>query len=251
MKQKNSGKPALRRGLMAAGEMNADAEEILKSMSKFLTGQKTFSVTADVSNEFITVDAQKLQLNSQANMVVERPGRFYATRKGRFADVEMFYDGSKLTVYGTSLNGYLQKDVSGSIDKAVMALESSSGMSMPGADLLLSDPYAALTSGATSSGYYGTGWIGGVKAHHLAFRTPTVDWQIWVKDGDQPVPLKYVITSKRIAGAPEYSVVMSNWNLKPTIAADRFKFVAPKGATNLKGIEVDETGEITITEGAK
>ena len=70
-------------------------------------------------------------------------------------------------------------------------------------------------------------------------------------DGGTPVPLKYVITSKRIAGAPEYSVVMSNWNLKPTIAADRFKFVAPKGATNLKGIEVDETGEITITEGAK
>ncbi|MBE2261635.1 MAG: DUF2092 domain-containing protein [Burkholderiaceae bacterium] len=267
MKQENSGKLTLRRGLMAAsiavgfglsatgalaaGAMNADADEILKSMSKFLAGSKAFSVTADISNEFITVDAQKLQLNSQSTVLVERPGRFYATRKGRFADVEMFFDGSKLTVYGAGLNGYLQQDVSGTIDKAVLALEARSGMSMPGADLLLSDPYAALTGGVTSSGYYGTAWIGGVKAHHLAFRTPTVDWQIWVKDGDQPLPLKYVITSKRLAGAPEYSVVLSNWNLKPAIAADRFKFVPPKGATNLKAIEVDETGEITISGGAK
>ena len=108
---------------------------------------------------------------------------------------------------------------------------------------------AVLAAGATSSGYHGLAVVGGVKAHHLAFRTPIVDWQIWVQDGDQPLPLKYVVTTKRLTGAPQYSVQLSQWNLKPSIPAGCFKFVAPPGVEKLKALPVDSTGEITSTEG--
>jgi hypothetical protein len=86
-----------------------------------------------------------------------------------------------------------------------------------------------------------------VLCNHLAFRTETVDWQIWIKDGAEPLPMKYVITSKRIAMAPQYSVVLSNWNTKPVIAANRFQFVAPQGVKRLQGLSVDETGEISAS----
>ena len=236
---------------LAAEALNPDADEILRSMSKFLAGTKTFSVSADIANELVTIDTQKLQLNSHSTLVVERPSRFYATRQGKFADAEFFFDGSKLTIYGKSLQGYVQKDLAGTIDQAITAIESGSGLSMPGADLLFSDPYAVLSSGIRSSGYYGTAYVAGVRCHHLAFRTATVDWQIWVKDGDEPLPMKYVITSKRIATSPQYSVVLSNWNTKPAIAANRFQFVAPQGARKLQGLSVDETGEITASEEGK
>ena len=52
--------------VLAAEGLNPDADEILRSMSKFLAGTPAFSVNADVSFEFMTVDAQKLQLNSRA-----------------------------------------------------------------------------------------------------------------------------------------------------------------------------------------
>lgn len=235
----------------AAGAMNPDADEILRSMSKFLAGTKAFSLVADTSLEFMTVDAQKLQLNGRATLIMERPARFYATRQGRFADAELFYDGSQLTVHGNSLKAYVQQDLPGTIDQAIAALETASGFSMPGADLLLSDPYAVLTMGVTSSSYHGLAVVGGVKAHHLAFRTPSIDWQIWVQDGEQPLPLKYVITTKRLAGAPQYSVEIGQWNLKPTIPAGRFKFVAPPGVEKLKALPVDETGELKTPEEAK
>jgi len=236
---------------MAAEALNPDADEILRSMSKFLAGTKAFSVSADISNEVVTIDTQKLQFNSHATLVVERPSRFYATRQGKFADAEFFFDGSKLTVYGKSLQAYVQKDVAGTIDQAITAIESESGLSMPGADLLFSDPYAVLSAGIRSSGYYGTAYVAGVRCHHLAFRTATVDWQIWVKDGDEPLPMKYVITSKRVAMSPQYSVVLSNWNTKPAIEANRFQFVAPQGVRKLQGLSVDETGEITASEEGK
>ena len=236
---------------MAAEALNPDADEILRSMSKFLASTKTFSVSADISNELVTIDTQKLQLNGHATLVVERPSRLYAARQGKFADAEFFFDGSKLTIYGKSLQGYVQQDVTGTIDQAITAIELASGLSMPGADLLFSDPYAVLSSGIRSSGYYGMAYVAGVRCHHLAFRTATVDWQIWVKDGDEPLPMKYVITSKRVAMSPQYSVVLSNWNTKPTIAANRFQFVAPPGARKLQGLSVDETGEITTSEEGK
>jgi hypothetical protein len=235
----------------AAESLSRDADEILRSMSTFLAGTKSFSVSADISNEFITLDAQKLQLNGHATLVVERPSRFYATRRGKFADAELIFDGKQLTVYGKTVNGYVQKDLAGTIDQAVFALETGSGLSLPGADLLLSDPYAALSSGITGSGYYGKAYVGGVQCHHLAFRMAKVDWQIWVKDGDEPLPMKYVITTKWMAGAPQYGVELNNWNLKPVIPADRFGFAAPPGAKKLQALAVDETGEFTALEESK
>ena len=236
---------------IAAEGMDPNADEILRSMSKFLADTKAFSVSADISNEIISVEGQKLQFNGHATILIERPSRFHATRKGRFADAELIFDGSKLTVYGKTAKAYFQKDVAGTIDQAIPALERELGLSLPGADLLLSNPYAVLTAGVTSSGYHGIAPIGGVPAHHLSFRTPRVDWQIWVKDGAEPLPLKYVITTKWMTGAPQYSVELSNWNTKPAITADKFKFVAPAGARNLQTLVVDETGELALPEEKK
>jgi hypothetical protein len=233
----------------AAGSLSPDADEILRSMSTFLAGTKSFSVSADISNEFITLDAQKLQLNGHSTLVVERPSRLYATREGKFADAELIYDGKQLTIHGKTVGGYVQKDLAGTIDQAISAIETGSGLSLPGADLLLSDPYAVLSSGVTSSGYYGRAFVGGVQCHHLAFRTDKVDWQIWVKEGAEPLPMKYVITSKWMAGAPQYSVELSDWNVKPVIPADRFVFAVPQGAKKLQALAVDETGEFTSEEG--
>jgi hypothetical protein len=235
----------------AAQTINPDADEILRAMSKYLAGTKAFSVSADISNEIVTLEGQKLQFVSSATALLERPSRVRFSRQGRFADAEVFYDGKTLTLYGKSVNAYTQTDVAGSIDGAINALEKDLGIGLPGGDLLIADPYAALTSGVASSGYYGIDLVGGVPCHHLAFRTSKVDWQIWVKEGAEPLPMKYVITTTWTTGAPQYSVQFANWNTKPAIPANGFTFVAPKGAEKLMALPVDETGEINATQGSK
>ena len=233
---------------LAAEALNPDADEILRSMSRFLAGTRAFSATADIGNEVVTQDGQKLQIISTATVVLERPSRFFITRRGKFADAQVFYDGKKLTLYGKTANAYIQKDVAGTIDAALDVLERGIGIPTPASDLLLANPYAALISGATSSGYYGLEYVAGVQSHHLAFRTALVDWQLWVKAEGNPLPMKYVITTKDVAGAPQFSVQFSNWNLKPAIAANRFTFVAPKGAKRLEALPVDAMGEITVMQ---
>jgi hypothetical protein len=64
-----------------------------------------------------------------------------------------------------------------------------------------------------------------------------------VSAGDQPLPLRYVITSKWQTGAPEYSLRLSNWNVAPTVDAARFTFTPPADATKLTSVEFDEIGQ--------
>jgi hypothetical protein len=230
---------------LAAQTMNKDADEILRSMSSFLANAKAFSVSVDISNEIITKEGEKLQFNSSGILLLQRPARFYINRQSRFGDVEMFFDGKTVTIYGKNVKSYFQQDVVGTTDDAFSVIGGSLGVDLPATDLLVADPYAALTEEVTSSGYYGTDYVQGVECHHLGFRADKVDWQVWVRTGDEPLPMKFVINTKWMTGAPQYSVQLSNWNLKPVIAADRFTFVAPAGTKKLQSLPVDEAGEIT------
>ena len=233
---------------LAAPGLNPDADEVLQSMSNFLAGTKSFSVDADIGNEIVSLNGQKLQFNSRSTMQVDRPSHFHAKRIGRFVETELIYDGAKLTIYGHNLNAYVQKDIAGTIDDVILAIEAETGFSVPGSDLLLSNPYSALSSGVVSSGYYGKANVGGIECHHLAFRTDRVDLQLWVKAGDEPLPMKYVITSRWVTGAPQYSVQMSNWNLQAQSSIHQFEFSPPQGAQKIDSIMVDEAGEFTLSE---
>jgi hypothetical protein len=57
-----------------------------------------------------------------------------------------------------------------------------------------------------------------------------VDWQIWVQDGDKPVPCKLVITSKKMKGEPQFEARFSKWDGAPNLTADTFVFKPPEGS---------------------
>ena len=87
----------------AAGGVDPEADRILKSMASYLGKLPALSVQGDVDDEVIDLAGQKLQFSSSANVVVERPGRFYAQRQGPLADVEAIFDGKTLTLHGKRL----------------------------------------------------------------------------------------------------------------------------------------------------
>jgi hypothetical protein len=207
-----------------------------------------FSMNADIDFEIITKDGQKLQISSFATMVMKRPDKFHVYRKGMIADAEFIFDGKTLTLYGRNLNVYAQTDVSGTIDDAIRAYELETGIPAPGADLLFADPYAVLSSGVESSSYIGTAYVNGVECHHLAFRKDKVDWQLWVQAGEEPVPMKYVITTKWHTGAPQYEIRFRDWNRSPRIDDELFTFAIPKGSKRLNTFPVNEMGELTTAE---
>ena len=93
------------------------------------------------------------------------------------------------------------------------------GFDAPGADFLASSPLDSSTMDVTSGAHIGMTYIDEVEVHQLAFRGTEVDWQLWVTAGDKPLPVRYVITSKTLDGAPQYTLQLRNWNTAPQIDA--------------------------------
>lgn len=242
--------------LLAGPAMSADniepaVDKVLKSMSTYMSGLSVFSMNADIDNEFVDLAGQKLQLSSGAEIIMERPGKFYIHRQGAYADAEFIFNGEVLTLHGKGKNIYKQINSPGSTDNAFNTLAFETGLDVPGADLLLENPYPSLTSDINSSSYLGTAYVDGIECHYMAFRQDRVDWQLWVQTGETPLPMKYIITSKWVTGAPQYTIQFRDWNTNPRIKADQFTFTAPKGAREIETIQVNEIGELMTEEDQK
>ncbi len=144
---------------------------------------------------------------------------------------------------------YFQVAVPGTIDGVIATLRDEIGLEMSGADLLYADAYAGLLTDVKSGTYEGIGYVNGVECHHLAFRAAKVDWQIWVQTGDQPLPMKYLITTKWMTGAPEYVVTFDDWNVRPEVPVGRFAFTPASGAKRLETLQFNEVGEVELGGG--
>lgn len=102
-------------------------------------------------------------------------------------------------------NKYAQVEAPGTVDQLVDMLRDKYHRPVPVADLLTSDPYKELMPRIVDVKDPGSKVIRGVECDHL-FRTQDVDWQVWIAQGARPYPCRYVITSKKVAGWPQYTV---------------------------------------------
>ena len=236
----------------AARADEADARRIFRAMSDYLGTQKSLSFDFDSSLEVVSTDRQKLALVSSGTLTLARPDRLYVARTGGFEHVEMVFDGKTLTLLGKHSNKYAQIDGPATVDEMVEVLRKKYGRSVPAADLLIANPFKELLSEITNVKDLGSGVIHGVECDHLAFRTKEVDWQIWIAQGDRPYPCRYVITSKKVTGWPQYTVDIRGWKSGTEVAAEGFKAKIPENATKLKPEAVPELGDIpTLFSAAK
>jgi hypothetical protein len=240
--------PMMGHGGMMSGAMGSmmgpaagdDASQILKAMSDYLASQKTISAAFDSNLEVITPQTEKIQFTSSGTLLLRRPNEIRLTRTGGYADVELLLDGKTATLYGKNLNSYAQLDGVSSIDQLIDTLRDR-GMTMPGADLLLGNVYDTLSADVLEAKHIGRGVINGVECEHLAFRNQDTDWQLWVKVGDKPIPCKYVITSKAVGMAPQYTLTMRDWKTDVPVEDTAFAFTPAAGA---KKVEPDALASV-------
>jgi hypothetical protein len=231
---------SLSMSLASAHAEGDEARDLLKAMSDYMAAQKEFSFSFQSSIEGVTKDFEKLQFVSSGTVVANRPDKIRVTRTGGFADVELVFDGSMLTVMAKNLDVYAQIEAKGTLDELGERL-ANAGIEPPGRDLLAANVYDALMDGVTDAKHVSSAYIGGVECEYLTFRTPEVDWQIWIEAGDRPVPLRYVVTSKHVVQAPQYTLDISDWKSGSEVAASDFSFTPPGSA---KKVDIGELADI-------
>ncbi len=222
----------------------AQARSLLKAMSEYLAAQKTISFEYDSNLEIVSTQQQKIGLASSGTLTLERPDKLHATRTGGFSNVEMVFDGKTLTLLGKNANLYAQVEAPDTIDRLIDELRDKYHRPVPAADLLMSDPYKELMPLVTDVKDLGSGVIRGMECDHLAFRTKEVDWQIWIAQGARPYPCRYVITSKKVTGWPQYTLDIRAWKAGTEVASDGFKLEIPPNAQKLMPGQIPDLDEI-------
>jgi hypothetical protein len=221
-----------------------DAGKVLKAMSDYVTAQKSLSISFDADIEVVTSDLQKIQFTSSGQVLLSRPDKVRISRTGGYSDVELVFDGKTVTLLGKNVNAFAQADTPGTVDQLIDGIRDQFNISMPGADLLLSRVYDELTTDVLDAKHIGQGVIDGVDCEHLAFRGVDVDWQLWVETGARPIPRKYVITSKQLSGAPQYTLRVKDWKTDAPASADAFVFNPPAEAKKVEFAALTDVDEI-------
>jgi len=223
----------------------ANAKQLFKAMSDYLGSQKAISFDYDTNLEIVTKQQQKIALASSGTLILNRPDKLRATRTGGFANIQLVFDGKTVSLLGKDRNVYAQAETPGTIDNLADELRDKFNRPLPAADLLKSNPYDELMPLVVDVKDLGSGVIHGVECDHLAFRTKEdVDFQIWIAQGDRPYPCRYVVTSTKIAGGPQYTIDVSSWKTGAEVASDDFNFAVPDGAEKLRVVNLPDLDEV-------
>jgi hypothetical protein len=217
-----------------AVEEPADADAILMRMAEFLAKTPRFSVNIQESYDTVQPSGQKIEFDETRQVTVSRPNGLRVEAAHSDGDKHVvLYDGKDITVFNPSQNVYAQVYKPGGIDAAVAYFLKDLNMRLPLAVLLVSRSPEELKRRTQSLDYVERTEIYGVPAHHLAGRTETVDYQVWVAEGTQPLPLRVVLTYKNAEGQPQFRAHFSDWNLSPEVQDSQFAFTPPEGARKI------------------
>lgn len=210
------------------------ATKLLKAATDFLASRQRFSVETRNSLEVVLASGQKIEFNHTARQSVQRPNKLRAERTGDLVNQVFYYDGKSLTLSNPGDKVYATVAAPGTLEAMLDFARETLDIVAPAGDLVYRDAYEILMTDVSQGFVVGKAVIEGVRCEHLAFRAPHVDWQIWIQEGPEPLPRKLVITTRDQAGAPQFTVAVTKWNLKPTFTAQTFSFRAPSGAKRVE-----------------
>jgi hypothetical protein len=210
----------------------------LKSATDFLAAQQRFTVDTESSLEAVLTSGQKIEFDFSVTLAVSRPDQLRAERHGGLVDQVFFYDGSSLTLFNPNDGYYATNAAPPNLDAMLEEAREKLDLVLPAGDLIAENAYGILMEGVTDAFDVGDGEVGGVRCGHLAFRKPGTDLQIWIEDGEKPLIRKLVIVSTDVPGAPEFTVVMTSWDLSPAFSKSFFSFVPPQGAVAIDFLPV-------------
>ena len=224
--------------LAQTNDIDPAAIELLRRATAYLAGMKQFRMDTETTIEAVLANGQKLQFGDHVAVTVQRPNNLRAERVCELISQTFYYDGKTLSLNLPDQKYYATAAVPPTLEGMLDYARDKLDVIAPGADLIYKNASERFYEGLTSAFVVGKAVVGGVRCDHIAFRNPEVDWQIWIQEGDKPLPRKFVVTSKKVPESPQFVVVLSKWDPAPKITDATFSFVPPQGSRRIEFVQV-------------
>jgi hypothetical protein len=221
-------------GITNPGLIDDGAVQALRDMSNYLMKSQTLGIVSEGSLDVVTGDGQRIQLDGTTNYKIRRPG-FVIDYVSDMKSRRFIYDGKTFTVYSPKL-GYYASVAAPPTNKEVLdTIYNKFGISLPLVDLFRwGDGANGDRIKALKSAYdVGPATIDGTETEHYAFREADTDWEVWIQQGDQPLPRKMVIVDRNDPSHPTFTSRLT-WQVNPTYTDADFAFVPDANAKRIE-----------------
>src|SRR5215470_15567207 len=210
------------------------AMELLKAVSDKLAAAKTMSFTAVASYEYPSKLGPPIVNTTRYDVTMQRPDKLRILIPGDGPASEYYYDGKTAIAYAPAENLAAIADAPPTIDATLDAAFKKAAIFFPFEDLLVADPYAAMTNGAILAFYIGpSGVVGGVKTDMVAWANNDVFLQIWI-GADDKLPRRIRAMYRADPLALRHQVDFSDWQLDPAVPPDTFTSVKAQSAGRME-----------------
>jgi len=204
----------------------------LQKMGTYLRTLSAFQIEAAVQKELVLENGLKVQLEEAVSLVTRRPDRLMLKVSSERKEREFFYDGRQFTLWAPRVNSYATVVAPPTIRELIIKLEEKFGIEMPLVDLFKWGTEESNIKDITVAMELGTAKIGGADCNQYGFRQEGLDWQIWIQNGNYPLPRKLVLTTTTDEARPQHQAVLT-WNLAPVFIDKDFTFEPPANAQRI------------------
>jgi hypothetical protein len=222
-------------------------------MANFLAQAPAFSVTIRSGYDAIQSSGERIEFGGKRRILLRRPDRLRVDAERSNGDRGLvLFDGKGITAFKADDNAYARVEKSGTVDDALVYLVRDLQMTLPLARMLHTRFPEYMEKQITSILYVEENSLFDVPTDHLAVRSAEVDLQIWIAQGEQPLPRRVVITYKNAPGQPQFRADLSDWDLSPQMAADSFSFIPPAGSEQVPFLAPQrQKGSLPMQKGDK
>lgn len=219
-------------------DIDPNAMAALDKMGSYLRTLTTFQVKAVETTDGVLDNGQAIQSGRVIDMLAARPNRMLVEIKSDEQHPFLLYDGKNFTIFASLLNYYATVPAPPTIAELIGKLQEKYQIDLPLVDLFMwGAPESTESQQITSAIDIGPGSVEGTTCEQYAFRQDGLDWQIWIQQGDYPLPRKLILTTTDDDARPRHSDVLT-WNLAPSFNDAAFTFDPPKDAQRIAIAEI-------------
>ena len=204
--------------------------ELLKASSERLAAAKTMRFSAVASYEYPSRLGPPILYSVRYDVVLQRPNQLKVLIPGDGPPSEFTFDGQDIVAFAPDANLVAVAAAPPTLEGALKLAYQAGDVYFPFTDLLLPDPYAVLSEGATLAYWVGpSGIVGGTLTDSIVVVDDDIFMQLWIGREDK-LPRRIRALYRDDRRGLRHDLELSGWQLDGTVDAQTFATDTARGA---------------------
>ena len=228
-------------------ETTAEAIQLIRVLEKHLSGKSRLSYETQLTSDVVLDNGQKIQLAGSTQIYFKRPNQLFVELKTDRSHRLFYHDGNQLTIIAPDENYYGMVEAKTSSIEALMRAAQEYGIEIPMVDLIAWGVKGREWLNVESAVYVGETELQGKTVDHWAIRGAKLDWELWVTQDQDPLPLKISTVRYHATSQPRFTATIQ-WNDRSSMQDSLFVPKIDKHLRQVPFLQLKPAAGVDATE---